>query len=204
MNVRTRPYRYVPLASLWCLLIGIVVRRAPQRVDELNGRELTQLALSTYALTTVLAKEKAGSFFREPFVEPKTGAPSDAVRGDQQQPVDHKVLGTIGELVTCTRCLGMWVAAMLTFMRMLAPRESRILMPLLSAVGANNLLQVAHTVAANAANTLEGPTEPAGSEDRDGTPSVVDEDAEAPQVNAVSPQVNGTRRNGQRTARRSS
>ncbi len=49
----------------------------------------------------------------------------------------------LGELVTCSRCIGTWVAASLAAMQVLAPRFGRLLTWSLAAAGANDFLQAA-------------------------------------------------------------
>jgi hypothetical protein len=47
----------------------------------------------------------------------------------------------IGELVTCTRCVGVWVAAGLGAAQVAAPRFGRLLTWTLAAAAANDFLQ---------------------------------------------------------------
>ena len=47
----------------------------------------------------------------------------------------------IGELVTCSRCIGTWVAAGLAVTQVVAPRFGRLLTWSLGAAAANDFLQ---------------------------------------------------------------
>jgi hypothetical protein len=51
----------------------------------------------------------------------------------------------IGELVTCSRCVGTWAAAGLAVTQILAPRFGRLLTWSLAAAGANDFLQAGFT-----------------------------------------------------------
>ena len=61
----------------------------------------------------------------------------------------------IGELVTCSRCVGTWAAAGLAFSQILAPRTGRLLTWSLAAAGANDFLQAAFTALTSKSNELE-------------------------------------------------
>ena len=65
----------------------------------------------------------------------------------------------IGELVTCSRCIGTWVAAGLSATQVLAPRFGRILTWSLAAAGVNDWLQAGFAALTNKANELEQRTE---------------------------------------------
>jgi len=58
----------------------------------------------------------------------------------------------IGELVTCSRCVGTWTAAGLATTQILAPRFGRLLTWSLAAAGANDFLQAAFSAATSKAN----------------------------------------------------
>jgi hypothetical protein len=61
----------------------------------------------------------------------------------------------IGELVTCSRCIGTWVAAGLACTQILAPRFGRLLTWTLAAGGLNDWLQAGFAVVTTKANELE-------------------------------------------------
>ena len=57
------------------------------------------------------------SFIREPFVE------GEAYQGEGERPAGEGLQRAIGELVTCSRCIGTWTAAGLAATQVLAPRS---------------------------------------------------------------------------------
>ena len=72
---------------------------------------------------------------------------SYAPTGDQPQ--------AIGELVTCSRCIGTWVAAGLSATQIIAPRFGRLLTWTLATAGANDFLQASFAALTNKANELQ-------------------------------------------------
>lgn len=147
--------RYVPLASTFTLLASALTHAAARRNRAPAGAlELTESALATFFIARVVAHERVGSVVREPFVEPVPGAdPADA-SGANHRPAGEGLRRSVGELITCTRCLGPWAASIVAFGQVFAPRHGRILTRVLALAGANTMLQAAHTAATNCANHL--------------------------------------------------
>ena len=61
----------------------------------------------------------------------------------------------IGELVTCTRCIGTWAAAGLAWTQVLAPRFGRLLTWTLGGAGLNDFLQAGFAALTQKSNELE-------------------------------------------------
>src|SRR4051794_34576675 len=80
-----------------------------------GGLELAEAVLATFYLARTIAHEKVGAVVREPFVEPKPGTDPDDAHGDVKRPTGEGLRYSVGELVTCTRCVGPWAASALTF-----------------------------------------------------------------------------------------
>jgi hypothetical protein len=108
-------------------------------------RELPVLAAATFALADVVAKEKVSTWLREPFVE------EDA----DHKPVRPEGSGlryTIGELLTCTRCVGTWSALALVGLRTASAPAGRAVSTVLALAGANDVLQSGFRLLAERAN----------------------------------------------------
>ncbi|HZC29105.1 MAG TPA: DUF1360 domain-containing protein [Gaiellaceae bacterium] len=87
---------------------------------------------------------------RQPFVR------GHAYRGEGEEPVPTGGLEqAIGELVTCTRCVGTWAAAGLATSQVIAPRFGRLLTWSLGAAAANDFLQAAFAALTSKANEVE-------------------------------------------------
>ena len=64
----------------------------------------------------------------------------------------------IGELVTCSRCIGTWIAAALGAMTILAPRTGRLLTSILAAGALNDWLLAGFSALTAKSNELESST----------------------------------------------
>ncbi len=92
------------------------------------------LALATFALSDVLAKEKISTWLREPFV----------FEDGDHKPVSPEGDGlryAIGELITCTRCVGTWSALALVGLRTASPSAGRATATVLALAGINDVAQ---------------------------------------------------------------
>lgn len=106
--------------------------------------DLTVLAMASFKASRTLARDEVTSFLRQPFVR------GEAHSGDEE-PVEGGLHQAIGELVTCSRCVGTWAAAGLATTQILAPRFGRLLTWSLAAAGANDFLQAAFVAATSKA-----------------------------------------------------
>jgi hypothetical protein len=131
-------------------VLAHLLDRDPRDHDELD---LAVLALATFKAARTISRDEVTSFIREPFVEGEAhdGAEDPIGTGDLRQ--------AIGELVTCSRCIGTWVAAGLGTTQILAPRFGRILTWTLAAAGINDWLQGGFAALTHKANELERRTE---------------------------------------------
>ena len=80
----------------------------------------------------------------QPKVTAKDGAEDPVETGDLRQ--------AIGELVTCSRCVGTWVAGGLASTQIMAPQFGRLLTWSLATAGLNDWLQAGFTALANRAD----------------------------------------------------
>src|SRR5205823_10960560 len=98
--------------------------------------DLVVLSAASFKGARTLARDEVTSFLRDPFVRGRahTGEGEEPVQsGDWEQ--------AIGELVTCSRCAGTWVAAGFATTQILAPRFCSLLTWSLAAAGINDFLQ---------------------------------------------------------------
>jgi hypothetical protein len=103
------------------------------------------LSAASFKAARTLATDEVTSFVREPFVR------GHAHSGDEE-PVEGGLTQAIGELVTCSRCVGTWTAAALASTQILAPRFGRLLTWSLAAAGANDFLQAGFAALTSKAN----------------------------------------------------
>jgi hypothetical protein len=128
-------------------VLGRALRRDPQGQSALD---FVILSAASFKAARTLSRDPVMSFLREPFVEGHAGAVED------EEPVRSGGMEqAIGELVTCTRCVGTWTAAGLAATQIVAPRFGRLLTWSLGAAAANDFLQAAFTALTAKTNELE-------------------------------------------------
>src|SRR5207302_8424625 len=93
------------------------------------------LSAASFKAARTIARDEVTSFVREPFVE------GHAHEGDEEPVQTGDMHQAIGELVTCSRCIGTWAAAGLATTQALAPLFGRLLTWSLAAAGVNDFLQ---------------------------------------------------------------
>src|SRR5919199_4736823 len=99
---------------------GATARALDRDPRENTTLDLAVLGLASFKASRTIARDEVTSFLREPFVEGAAheGGEEPIESGDMRQ--------AIGELVTCSRCIGTWVAAGLASTQVLAPRFGRL------------------------------------------------------------------------------
>jgi Protein of unknown function (DUF1360) len=122
--------------------------------------DVVLISIATHKLSRLLAKDSVTSPLRAPFTryaEPGGAAEVNEEVRDQGSAVRH----AIGELVTCPFCLAMWVATGLTGGLVLAPRLTRLVATTLTATAASDFLQMAYSMAKEAAEGTSEENAPA-------------------------------------------
>jgi uncharacterized protein DUF1360 len=128
-------------------LLSRAIGRDPQCQTALD---LVVLSAASFKAARTLASDEVTSFLRTPFVE------GEAHSGEDERPLQTGgVEQAIGELVTCSRCVGTWAAAGLAVTQILAPRFGRLLTWSLASAGINDFLQAGFAALTNKANELE-------------------------------------------------
>jgi len=147
------PYSaYASILATFCgglLGAGLVARALGRDPEEHTALDLVTLALATYKAARTLARDEVTSFLREPFVEGR------AWEGGEDPVADGGLRQAVGELVTCSRCVGTWVAAGLGATQIVAPRFGRLLTWTLGAAGLNDFLQASFAALTNKSNEIE-------------------------------------------------
>jgi hypothetical protein len=127
----TRPSDYAALSATYGSLLGTLVLAARTRGrDPVRAAELPALGLATFALAKLVAKEKVETWVREPFVDEAS-----------REPKGRGLRYAVGELLTCTRCLGAWSSLGLVALRVTRPTEARVVTAVLATSALNDWLQ---------------------------------------------------------------
>src|SRR3954466_7484583 len=143
----TEPVDYAAISATYGALLGTLVLAARDRGEELRPAEFLPLGVAAFALTKAFSREKVETWVRRPFVE------ETAPEG--RRPKGRRLRYAVGELLTCTRCLGAWSALGLTALRVSRPREARVVTTALATSAANDFLFSAFAWLCAASNAAE-------------------------------------------------
>ncbi len=133
-------------------LVGFLV--AAERKGKLPERyaaaDLALMAVGTFKLSRLLAKDRVTSAIRAPFTEFQ----DDAGHGE----VDEAARGTglrraLGELLICDYCLAQWVAGGYLVGHALAPRPTRAVAAMYAVYAASDVLQLTYSRALEAGSS---------------------------------------------------
>lgn len=137
-------YGVVVTVAVLAALVG--GRRLPARW---RVQDLLLLTLGTHKLSRILTKDAVTSPLRAPFTHYKgTGGPAEV----QEEVREHSQLRhSLGELLTCPFCLDMWVATGFAIGLVFAPRFTRLIAGVFSALAGADFLQLAYAMAQQSA-----------------------------------------------------
>ena len=128
---------------------GVLAKALGRDPQEQRPLDLVMLGVATFKAARTISRDEVTSFIRDPFVE------GEAHRGGESPIESGDLRQAMGELVTCSRCIGTWVAAGLTTTQVVAPSFGRLLTWTLAAAGVNDFLQAGFAALTNKSNELE-------------------------------------------------
>ncbi|MDX6592028.1 MAG: hypothetical protein QOJ13_1224 [Gaiellales bacterium] len=127
----------------YAALVVLFAARARSSRDTPSLAELPVLGLATFALSKAVAREKIGSWVREPL--------ADEHLSHAAHPLQR--VGVVArDLVTCTRCIGAWAALGLVALRVTSPAAGRSVATVLAVSGTNDFAQAAFKCLTGRAN----------------------------------------------------
>jgi Protein of unknown function (DUF1360) len=143
----TEPVDYAAISATYGALLATLVLAVRDRGDEIvHPAEIVPLGAAAFALTKVVSREKVETWVRQPFVDERPAG---------QRPKGRRLRYAVGELLTCTRCLGAWSALGLTALRVTRPRESRVVTTALATSALNDFLFAAFAWVCAASDATE-------------------------------------------------
>jgi hypothetical protein len=130
---KTQPADYAAINLVWVSLVAglLAGTRGRASKDPISNRELIPISAATFAVSKAVARERIGTWVREPFVDETEG----------QRPKGRGLRRALGELVTCTRCVGTWSALAVVGLRVAHPEAGRTVTMILASSAANDWLQ---------------------------------------------------------------
>jgi hypothetical protein len=116
-------------------------RELPERIET---RDIVLAGLATHKLSRLIAKDKITAFARAPFTEfQEPGGPAEV----EERARGHGWRRTVGELLVCPYCLGMWISAGFNLGMVVAPRGTRLAASVLTGLTISDFLQIAYKAA---------------------------------------------------------
>jgi hypothetical protein len=136
-----RLYSYATLMGLFNLIFAVFLlfvkstgRNIPERVDT---KDLALLGVATHKLSLIGAQDAVTSPLRAPFTELQE---KESPKSLDEKPRGKGLRRSVGELLTCQFCLGMWVASFFTYGLVLAPRVTRLIATIFTVVTISDYL----------------------------------------------------------------
>lgn len=157
----TEPVDYAVLNAAYGGLLATLAfaaRRRAVETEPIATVELLPIGAATFALSKSIVHEKVDTWLRQPFVE-----------GDgtsERRPRGTRLRYAIGELLTCSRCMGTWSALSLVSLRLARPASGRAVVSVLAAAAVNDFMQTGFAYVRQASNAQASVAEHAG----DGAP----------------------------------
>jgi hypothetical protein len=124
-------------------LLALARAHGQELPDRYSVQDLTLGSIATHKLTRLLSRASVTSPLRAPFTEFE--APAGSGEHVEIPRGEHGLRHTVGELLTCPFCLGVWVGTAYVAGIALAPRPTRAVAAVLTVVAASDTLQHAYS-----------------------------------------------------------
>jgi hypothetical protein len=109
--------QYAALAATYGAVMGGFLLAARRRLPERPSfGDTVRIGIASYKIGRLVAKDRVTSFVRAPVTEGP----------DATEPKPEGMARALGELVTCPYCIGLWIAAGLSYGLVLFPRQTRL------------------------------------------------------------------------------
>ena len=138
----TEPTDYAAISLVFGSVLAALAAGARAK-EPIERADLLPLSAATFSLSRLIVHDKAESWLREPFVSEE---------GEHKRPKGRRLRYAIGELMSCTRCMGAWSALALVGLRLHAPRAGRTVTAVLAASAGNDALQAGFSWLCSRAN----------------------------------------------------
>ena len=122
------------LFALFLLVARISGKPMPERMD---AKDIALLGMATHKISLVGSQDVIMSPLRAPFTELEK---KESPKKVDERPRGQGLRRSVGELLTCQFCLGVWVASFFTYGFVLLPRVSRLVAAVFAAVTVSDFL----------------------------------------------------------------
>lgn len=139
---------FAVLVGLFNALFGgalLAARRSGRQLPARIGPyDVASIGIASHKVSRLIAKDKVTSPLRAPFTElEEKGGPAEL----EERSRGKGFRKAIGELLVCPYCLGLWVVAAFSLGLLFAPRLTRFLVAVFSALTLSDFLQIAYKAA---------------------------------------------------------
>ena len=139
---------YLTFMSIFGTLVAAALALAKRQGRELPERvpagQLLLIGTASHKLSRLVSKDKVTSPLRAPFTELEgKGGPAEF----EERSRGTGLRKAIGELLICPFCLGLWVVAAFSVGLIFAPRVTRFVASLFSALTISDFFQIAYKAA---------------------------------------------------------
>ncbi len=139
---------YLAFMSIFGALVSaalLIARRQGRELPEkVSAGDLALVGTAAHKASRLLSKDKVTSPLRAPFTELEgKGGPAELEESSRGTGVQK----AIGELLICPYCLGLWVVAAFSIGLVFAPRVTRFVASLFSALTISDFFQIAYKAA---------------------------------------------------------
>jgi hypothetical protein len=124
--------------------LAIARRQGRELPAKVGAGELLLVGTASHKLSRVISKDKVTSPLRAPFTELEgKGGPAEL----EERSRGSGLQKAIGELLICPYCLGLWIVAGFSVGLIFAPRVTRFVASLFSALTISDFFQIAYKAA---------------------------------------------------------
>ena len=131
--------------AAFLLVVRGTGKTLPERVE---ARDIALLGVAAHKLSLMGAEDAVTSPLRAPFTELQEKSSPKKV---DEKPRGEGLRRSVGELLTCKFCLGVWLASFFTYGLVLAPRVTRLVASILAVVTVSDHLHQAYKALMNRA-----------------------------------------------------
>jgi hypothetical protein len=122
------------LFVFFLLAARVTGRSIPERMD---AKDIALLGMATHKISLLGSQDAITSPLRAPFTELQE---KESPKKVEEKPRGEDIRRSVGELLTCQFCLGVWVASFFTYGFVLLPRVSRLVAAVFAAVTLSDFL----------------------------------------------------------------
>jgi hypothetical protein len=136
---------YAALAAIFNtgMVTAFVAAKRRGRIPERFGfADIVTMGFATHKIARLITSDSVTSFIRAPFVHLDEKRGTNTVK---ESPRGHGLQRSIGELVSCPECTGQWVAGALMAGMLHAPRVTRSITSMYTALALGDLLQFVYS-----------------------------------------------------------